>query len=146
MSIQDIREKLSSLGDKERAVNSKHYLKSQYDFYGIRVPELRKVAKDIKLDFSSSLKLFDELWNSNNHEEMSLALFLISRFKTRDEIWDFLLSRLGKAKSWDHIDELSSHTLGVILERNLNLTSDIKKLSNSRNPWFRRTSIISTCR
>ncbi|MCX6748622.1 MAG: DNA alkylation repair protein [Candidatus Pacearchaeota archaeon] len=144
MNISEIRARLSSLGDKERAVNSKRYLKSDYDFYGLRVPELRKVAKEIKLDFNSSLKLFDQLWNSGNHEEMSLALFLINRYKKSPEVWDFLVSRLAKAKSWDHIDELSSHTLGEILAENLSLIPEIKKLFSSKNPWFRRTSIVST--
>ncbi len=145
MNISEIRGRLANLGDSERAVNSKRYLNSSYDFYGIRVPELRKIAKSINLDFNSSLKLFDELWNSGNHEEMSLALFLISKHKKESGVWDFLISRLDKAKSWDHIDELSSHTLGIILANNLNLTSEIKTLSSSRNPWFRRTSLISTC-
>lgn len=146
--LEQIRSKLFSLADKERAENSKRYLKSPYDFYGLKVPEMRKVMKEYKnLEFYSALNLFDELWNSRNHEEMSCALFLLSSYVKEHqlEIWKFLLERLDKAKSWDHVDELSSHILGKILLQRIDLMSEIKKLSESRNPWFRRTSIVSTC-
>jgi len=143
MEVAAIRTILEGLRNPERARVSKRYLKSDYEFYGVSVPKLRKIAKSIDLDFDSSLKLFDELWNSGNHEEMSLGLFLISKFENPG-VWDFLVARLDKAKSWDHIDELSCHTLGEILANNLRLTSDMKTLANSDNPWFRRASMVST--
>jgi len=143
--LAQIRNKLNSLENKQRAEKSKSYLKSQYSFYGISVPELRKIAKECKLEFLPSLNLFDELWNSGNHEEMSLALFILGKYVKKHplEIWKFLLERLEKAKSWDHIDEISGHILGDILANNISLTPDVKKMALSRNPWIRRTSIVS---
>lgn len=146
--IEEIRAKLFGLADKERAENSKRYLKSPYEFYGLKVPEIRKIVKEYKnIEFYSALNLFDELWKSGNHEEMSFALYLLSSYVKEHptEIWKFLLERIEKAKSWDHIDELSSHILGKILLERIDLISDIKKLSESKNPWLRRTSIVSTC-
>lgn len=145
--LEQIRAKLFSLGNKERAENSKRYLKSNYEFYGMKVPEMRKIIKEYKnLDFYSALNLFDELWKSGNHEEMNCALYLLSHYVDKHplEIWKFLLERLDKAKSWDHIDDLSTHILGKILAERLDLMSEVKKLGESRNPWFRRTSIVST--
>ena len=146
MEIQQLRNKLKSLENKERAEKSKSYLKSPYEFYGISVPELRKIAKECKLKFYDTLNLFDELWNSGNHEEMSLALYILGKHIKEQplEIWEFLFERLEKAKTWDHIDEISCHILGEILANNISLTSEIKKMSESRNPWIRRTSIVST--
>jgi 3-methyladenine DNA glycosylase AlkD len=148
LEIEEIRAKLFGLADKERAENSKRYLKSPYEFYGLKVPEIRKIVKEYKnIEFYSALNLFDELWKSGNHEEMSFALYLLSSYVKEHptEIWKFLLERIEKAKSWDHIDELSSHILGKILLERIDLISDIKKLSESKNPWLRRTSIVSTC-
>jgi 3-methyladenine DNA glycosylase AlkD len=145
--LEQIRAKLFYLADKERAENSKRYLKSDYEFYGLKVPEMRKIMKEYKnLDFYSALNLFDELWNSRNHEEMNCALYLLSHYVDKHpiEIWKFLLERLDKAKSWDHIDDLSTHILGKILAERIDLMSEIKKLGESRNPWLRRTSIVST--
>jgi len=145
--INQIREELRKLGSRERAVNSKRYLKSPYEFYGLKVPEIRSVAKRYKnMEFHSALNLFDELWQSGNHEEMSFALFLLGSYvkKYSEQIWKFLLERVEKAKTWDHVDELSSHILGTILAGDMRLMNEIKPLSESRNPWLRRISIIST--
>lgn len=147
--IQKIRQELASLGDKERAENSKRYLKSQYAFYGVRVPVLRKIAKRYKnIEIYESYNLFDELWKSGNHEEMNLAIFILANQKKKFnlETWDFVIKRLERAKSWDLVDILSSSILGEILLKNLQLISEVKKMAESKNPWIRRTGIISTCR
>lgn len=147
--VEKIRQELASFADKKRAENSKRYLKSDYAFYGVRVPQLRKIAKNYKnIDIYESYNLFDELWNSGNHEEMNLAIFILGQQKKKFnlETWKFVIQRLGRAKSWDHIDILSSSILGEILANNLQLISEVKQMAESRNPWIRRTSIISTCR
>ena len=147
ISINELRNKLASMGNNKKAEKSKSYLKSAYEFYGIGVPELRKITREYKnLEFNSALGLFDELWNSGNHEEMSLALFILGNYvkKHPNEIWKCIVERLGKAQSWDHIDELSSHILGKILAGNISLMPEIKKMAESRNHWIRRTSIVST--
>lgn len=146
--INLIRAEFAKLGNKERAENSKRYLKSPYEFYGLRVPEMRKIVKKYKeMEFHSALNLFDELWNSGNHEEMCFALYFLEGYvkKHSEYIWKFLLERIEKAKTWDHVDELSSHILGPILADDIRLMPEIKRLSESRNSWYKRISIISTC-
>jgi 3-methyladenine DNA glycosylase AlkD len=146
--VLEIRKQLLKLIDPARAKQSKSYLKSDYSFYGITVPKLRQIAKQFKdLGVYETYNLFDELWNSQNHEEMSLALYLLQNKKKNFslETWDFLFknNRLEKAKSWDHIDEISSHLTGEIFLNNPNLQPEIKNLSQSKNPWMRRLSIVS---
>lgn len=146
--IEKIRSELNSLKNPKKAELSKKYLKSPYSFYGITVPQLRKVAKQYKnLGIYETFNLFDELWNSGNHEEMSLALFLLTNHKKKFnlEFWDFLTKpeKLSKFKTWDHVDEACSHTLGEILAANTPLNTQIKQFSESRNPWIRRISIVS---
>lgn len=147
-ALEQIRGELHSLKNAKLAENYKRYLKSPYKFYGLRVPQLRKIAKHYNsLSISETFSLFDELWNSGNHEEMCLALFLLTNHKKQFsmQFWDFLTKpeRLNKFKTWDHVDEASSHTLGVILTDNPQLNTEIKKFSESRNPRIRRISIIS---
>jgi len=148
IEINEIRKELQSNANPTLAVNYKRYLKSQYNFYGLRVPMLRKIAKKYKnMSIYDAMNLFEELWNSGNHEEMNLGIFLLQNYKKQFnlELWHFLMKRIEKAKSWDHIDILCSGILGYILRDNINLTSEIKKLSESNNPWMRRASIITTC-
>jgi 3-methyladenine DNA glycosylase AlkD len=145
--IEHIREELKKSGNDEKAVFNKRYLKSPYEFYGLRVPEIRNIVKKYKnLEFNSALNLFDELWNSGNHEEMSFALYILGNYvkKHPDYVWKFLLERIEKAKTWDHVDELSSHILGVILAEDMRRMNEIRPLFESRNPWMRRISIVST--
>jgi 3-methyladenine DNA glycosylase AlkD len=145
--INNIRQELARMGDKERAENSKRYLKSPYSFYGLRVPEMRGIVKKYKeMEFHSALNLFDGLWNSGNHEEMCFALYFLENYvkKYPEYVWKFMLERVEKAKSWDHVDELSSHILGKILAEDMRLMNEIKPLSESKNPWLRRISIVST--
>lgn len=147
MTIEKIHEELLKLGKKERAEYNKRYLKSPYSFYGLRVPEIRKIVKDYKdIDFPSATILFEQLWNSGNHEEMSLALFLLEKYvkKNPNEVWKILTKNIEKAKTWDHIDELSAHILGEIVNANYEFAKEIKEFSESKNPWLRRTSIVST--
>lgn len=144
-----IRQELQSLANPAIAEHSKKYLKSPYNFYGIRVPQLRSIAKKYKrININSSYSLFDELWKSGNHEEMELAIFILQNQKKNFnlETWRFIIQRLEKAKSWDHIDYLSTMILGEILAKNLSLTAETKQMAESRNPWIRRTSIVSTYR
>jgi 3-methyladenine DNA glycosylase AlkD len=146
--LDRIRAELFSLKNPAKAEIVKKYLKSPYAFYGITVPQLRKIAKQYKdMSIYDTFNLFDELWNSGNHEEMCLALFLLTNHKKKFnlEFWDFLMKpeRISKFKTWDHVDEACSHTLGEILVNNVHLNSELKKMSESRNHWERRISIVS---
>jgi 3-methyladenine DNA glycosylase AlkD len=147
MEIEQIRKKLTELGNKERAEGSKRYLKSPHNFYGNKIPDLRQISKEFKdLDFYQALNLFDELWNSGNHEEMWLALYILTFHVKKHplEIWDFMMKRLDKANGWDLTDEMSGHILGPILADRIDLISEVKKLSENKNPWLRRISIITS--
>lgn len=146
--LEQIRAELHHLKNPQLAENYKKYLKSPYTFYGIRVPELRKIAKRYKdLKIQNVYSLFDQLWTSSNHDEMNLALFLIQNYKKQYdlELWQFLMDekRLEKLKTWDHVDALCTGILGYILLNNSHLQSELKQLSTSTNPWLRRVSIVS---
>jgi 3-methyladenine DNA glycosylase AlkD len=144
--IEQIRAEFHSMKDEKRAEASKRYLKSQYKFYGLKVPEMRKVMKEYKnLEFNSALKLIDELWNSGNHEEMNSALYLLQNYSIKHsvEVWKFLVPKFSMATSWDLVDEMSCHITGVILTEHIELIGEFKKMSESKNPWIRRISIVS---
>ncbi len=145
--IEEIREQLKSISKPEKAEFIKRYLKSPYSFYGICTPDSRNLAKGYRnRNMYEVYNLFDELWNSGNHEEMSLAIHIIQQYRKNFNIetWKFLKSRLNKAVTWDHIDYLATDIFAEILKDNIYLMSEIKELANSRNPWERRLAIEST--
>lgn len=147
--IKEIRRRLKELADAKIANHSKKYLKSPYNFYGVRVPQLRRLAKEYKsIGIYDAYNIFDELWNSGNHEEMELALFLLQNHKKQFslEMWDFLMkgehSRVEKACTWDHIDYLGTGILGHMVADRMELNPEIKQMTQSKNPWMRRLSIV----
>ena len=146
-SLGQIRKKFKKLGSKDKAAKIKKYLKSSYDFYGVSVPDVRSISKELRnLEFQSALDLSDKLWYSKRHEEMLLALFVLV-FHVKQypsEVWKFMVDRLEKANTWGLTDEISAHILGPILTENLSLKNEIIKLSESKNPWLRRTGIVAT--
>lgn len=146
--LTEMRQQLIKLANPLIAKHSKNYLKSDYAFYGIRVPQLRKIAKSYKnIEIYDALNLFDELWNSGNHEEMNLAIFIVQNHlkKLNQKAWNFLMNpqRIEKAKNWDHIDYLGTSLIGTIILNNPQFNAEIKTLAQSRNPWMRRLSIVS---
>ena len=147
MEIEQIRKKLIRLRDKKRAIREKGYLKSPYEFYGVSLPNVRLISKEMKnIEFNHALKLIDKLWNSGKHEEMWLALHVLAYHVKEHgaEAWKFMMKRLSKAETWDLTDEMSGHVLGPILAGDTSLINEIKKLSESKNPWLRRISIVTS--
>ncbi len=114
-------------------------------FLGIRVPELRKIARrnrNIPLDSCS--KLLDSAY----HEERLLALFiLVLKFEKGDEslrkaVFDLYFEKLDRVNNWDLIDSSAPHIAGAWL-------ADKKKdilytLALSDNLWERRIAILAT--
>lgn len=144
----EVKRQLKKLSDKHFAENIKRYLKSPYEFYGIHVPEIRTLAKHLhkEHELKEFYRVFDRLWNSGYHEEMSLALYTLQLYEKEFDIttFQFLKPKLEDIKSWDQIDAVSSFIMGKILVRDPRLEKEILKLSKSKNFWIRRIAIVST--
>ena len=81
MTVQEIRTRLRKLGNKQRATDSQRYFKTRAGeygegdmFLGIRVPELRKLAKEYQ---GITLTEATQLLRSAIHEERLLALLIL---------------------------------------------------------------------
>lgn len=149
--LLDIKKEVKSKGTKERAQVAQRYFKTgkgQYGegdiFYGITVPESRKLAVKYK---DIPLKDIEQLLKSKIHEERLIALLiLVHNYKVnpenREEIYNFYLSNTQYINNWDLVD-LSSHKIvgQYLLDKNRDI---LYKLSKSSNLWEKRISIIST--
>ena len=143
-----LKRQLKKLSNKQFAEDIKRYIKSPYQFYGIRVPEIRILAK--RLHDEHSLKdfypIFNKLWKSGYHEEMSLALYALQLYENDFDMktWRFLKPKLKDIKTWDQIDAISTFILGKILLKYPELEKELLKLSKNKNFWLRRIAIVST--
>ncbi|MFA7707530.1 MAG: DNA alkylation repair protein [Candidatus Pacearchaeota archaeon] len=143
-----LKRELKRLSNKQFAEDIQNYIKSPYEFYGIRVPEIRILAK--RLHEEHSLKefynIFNKLWKSGYHEEMSLALYTLQLYEKDFDLntWKFLKTKINDIKSWDQIDAISTFIIGKILLKEPKLEKEMIRLSKDKNFWMRRIAIVST--
>jgi len=143
---------LKNLGDPKRVKDYAWFFKTgpgEYGegdkFLGIRVPILKKVARQFKdLSFSDIRKIL----KSDIHEHRFVALkILVIRYKDADDIQkkkivDFYLSNTKCINNWDLVDTSASYILGdYLLSKDKSI---LYKLAKSKSIWERRVAIIST--
>jgi 3-methyladenine DNA glycosylase AlkD len=152
MSVKEIKKKLKSIGNKEKARKHQSFFKTgpgEYGegdmFLGVTVPELRKLAKEYKTIGPNEI---NQLLQSPIHEERLLSLFLlIHRYSKGDEpekkrIYELYLKNAKFINNWDLVDSSAGHIVGAFLfGKSKNPLYDLVK---SKNLWKRRISIIST--
>lgn len=114
-------------------------------FYGVTVPQSRKVAKEF---FELSLPEIKKLLFSKIHEERLIALvILVSQFQKGDEtkkekIYNFYLQNAQRVNNWDLVDTSAHKIVGAyLLDKN---PSILITLARSKNMWERRIAIIAT--
>ncbi len=148
MTGHKLKRQLKKLSNKQFSEDIKKYIKSPYEFYGVKVPELRTLARRLheEHELKEFYRVFNKLWNSGYHEEMSLAIYALQLYKEEFNLntWKFLKTKLKDMKSWDQIDIIGTNIIGNILIKYPSLEKEIIKLSKSKNIWMKRLSIVST--
>jgi 3-methyladenine DNA glycosylase AlkD len=152
MNAQDVHERLRGLGNPEAAAFAAGYFKTgpgQYGdgdvFLGIRIPVLRRVAKDCHV---LPIAQVVELLRSAIHEERLLALLLLVWRASRDEglerkkIYELYLAHTRFINNWDLVDSSAPTIVGGHLAQRSRKPLD--RLASSQSLWERRISIIAT--
>jgi 3-methyladenine DNA glycosylase AlkD len=150
--LEEIHGKLRNLGNAEKAKILRGFFKTgpgEYGegdvFLGIKVPVLRKLAKEYSdLDDQSVLKLLQ----SAIHEERLLSLLILTRKYCRgtDEekkkIYGMYLTNTPHINNWDLVDLSAEHIVGHFLMKRSR--QPLHKLAKSSSLWERRIAILAT--
>ena len=152
INIEAIWKRLNELSNKEYAVVSMRFFKTgpgEYgegdQFVGIRVPTLRKLAKEFK---DLSTRDAQILLSSPIHEARLLSLLLLMHHyanggeTTKRKIHEFYLAHTRFVNNWDLVDLSAEHIVGDYLR--LQDKSPLYRLALSRDIWRRRISILAT--
>lgn len=152
MKAEAIQKELKRLGSKEKAKVLQGFFKTgpgEYGegdcFLGIKVPELRKLAKKHQ---AISIREIDQLLKSSIHEERLLSLFmLVRRYSKGDDaeqkmIYELYLKHTKFVNNWDLVDGSAEHIVGAFLRGRSK--KPLYSLAKSKNLWERRISIMST--
>jgi len=152
MIVAELEKELSSLEDSHTASFLKRFFKTgpgEYGegdlFRGIRVPVLRKLAKEYQ---SLTLGETEVLLRSSYHEDRLLALLILVRAYLRgddavkEKAFDLYLKNTQFINNWDLVDSSAAQIVGAFLwdkDRDV-----LYRLARSSDLWERRIAIIAT--
>jgi 3-methyladenine DNA glycosylase AlkD len=152
MTVQQIKKRLKQLANKEKAEILQRFFKTgpgEYGegdvFIGVKVPDLRKVAKDFR---DIAIKNVIILLESAIHEKRLLALLmLVSKYvkgneTAKKEIYKLYLKKTTFINNWDLVDVTAQHIVGdYLMDKN---KSPLYRLTKSKDLWERRIAVMAT--
>ena len=139
---KEIIEKIKQFSEPNFAEWIKPFLsitdESEEKVIGVRVPILRKLAKEYR---DISYNILQELLESSYHEAKSLAVFimLIKSKKEPLKVCEVYLKNLKYINNWDLIDYSAPH----IVAPNIDIKT-LEELANSDYLWANRVALVST--
>ncbi len=158
MAVKKIREELVKYISQKQKKNYQRFFRviteegeKKDKFIGVRVPDLRKIAKRfVGLIDKDLLKLL----RSEVHEERLLALLVLveenekaiksgNRLKQK-KIVNLYLRNKGWVNNWDLVDLSAHYILGRAVFDRLKPRSILTELVNSSSMWDRRIAIIAS--
>ncbi len=152
MSFQEAKKALRAHANAKHAEHHQRFFKTgpgEYGegdiFLGLRVPQVRAVAKEFK---GLSLKDLTRFLKSPIHEDRLFAIFVLvhqyQKAKGDDAtaLVDFYLAHTDRINNWDIVDASAHKILGhYLLERPRKV---LNQLVRSKNLWERRIAMIAT--
>jgi 3-methyladenine DNA glycosylase AlkD len=152
MRAREIQLRLSRLANSHSAAFLQSFFKTgagEYGegdrFRGIRVPVLRKLAKEYQgLTLAESQRLL----RSAYHEDRLLALLILVRAyekgndAVKRKVYNLYLKNVRFINNWDLVDSSAPQIVGAFLWDNDR--DALYRLARSRNLWQRRIATIAT--
>jgi 3-methyladenine DNA glycosylase AlkD len=149
-TIAAIEESLQAAGTADRAAGEKRYLKSDLDFLGATVPQVRRQAliwlrayPDLELD--QLRRLVQALWRRRVHELRSFGIELLVGRVDLLTAGDLQLVEwiLNRANTWAHVDPVAVQIAGPLVERHPHLAGALDRWASDDNFWLRRSALLA---
>jgi 3-methyladenine DNA glycosylase AlkD len=146
-----LTEELRAVGDPDRAVQEKAYLKSELEFFGESVWEIRRVAKAFvggakPLAHDDLTALVEALWAEPVFERRMASVVLLELHPKLLGPADLpLIERLlRESLTWALVDALSTDVVGGILARSPDEARPVlDRWSTDSDFWIRRASLLA---
>jgi 3-methyladenine DNA glycosylase AlkD len=149
-----IEQRLRAVATPERAIQEKRYLKSDLDFLGATVWQIRAAVKEIAREqhdptHDGLVALVEELWAAPIHERRMASVLLLDRFSELLTVEDLpLIQRLVReSRTWALVDFLAGDVLGALLVREPAAVSRVMdRWAIDDDFWVRRASLLAELR
>ena len=146
-----IESELRQTGTPERAAAEKRYLKSNLNFIGSKLGDMRRLAKatteDEQLEHDDLFALVRELWRKPVFERRMTAVVLLelhgSELVTNDLSIIEVLIR--ESKTWALVDGLAGDVVSTIALRH-RIKQRLDRWSVDDDFWIRRSSLLAELR
>jgi 3-methyladenine DNA glycosylase AlkD len=154
-----VAESLRPLGTPERAAQGKRYLKSDLEFLGVTVPDLRREVKEAArryaaeagggaragLDREAALAWAIALWREPVHERRAAAVEVLRLAVRRLGAGDLALveALIRQAGTWAFVDPLACDIAGVIALRDPAAWPRIDAWAADADFWVRRSALLA---
>lgn len=149
-AVRELVDCLSAHAQPENAAKMNAYFKQQFEFLGIRKPELAALTKTWVKERGARRtddlpELIQELWSLPGREYQYVALLLLTRqarYLRREDI-EWLEALVVRQSWWDSVDPLAADVLGAYF-RNFpeTIAPYTEKWIRSDPMWLRRTALL----
>ena len=148
-----VAEALRAAGTAQRAVQEKRYLKSELEFYGVTVPELRRVVTGAVrwypgLDEAGMVAWAVALWGEPAHERRMAAVEILTLAAPRLGAGELaVVERLVRESgTWALVDGLAGNVAGEIALRDPRSWPVIDRWAADADFWVRRSALLALLR
>jgi 3-methyladenine DNA glycosylase AlkD len=149
-----VTEELRPLGTTERATQEKRYLKSDLEFFGVTVPDIRRVVKAAArrypaLDAPAMTAWAAALWREPVHERRTAAVEVLTLAAPRLAGPDLAtVERLVRESlTWAYVDGLAGNVAGEIALRDpAGAWPRIDAWAVDEDFWVRRSALLALLR
>jgi len=145
---ESIRTALASAADPQRAPGQQAYMKSALPFYGVALPEVRRLTKAAagRTDAAALRATAMELWDeASRREERYAAMHLLGLRALRADpaVVPIVEHMVRTGQWWDITDELAHRLAEALDARPLETTMLVREWSVDGDFWVRRVAILS---
>jgi 3-methyladenine DNA glycosylase AlkD len=149
-----VTDALRPLGTPERAAQEKRYLKSDLEFLGVGVPDLRRVVKAAVrarpgLDPAQMVAWAVGLWREPVHERRAAAVEILTLAAPRLAASDLATVErlLRDSYTWAYVDALAGNVAGEIALRDpAGAWPRIDAWAVDEDFWLRRSALLALLR
>ena len=142
-AVAEIERQLARAGTAERKRVAEWYFPTRLAVAGVAVPDLRWIARSIKVAPGEVLPLARALAKSGGFETRAVAYELVARNKT--PLDTRTVEELGRGNdNWGLVDSFSVLVAGPAWRTGAVSDAAVRKWARSRDRWWRRTALVST--
>ena len=137
-------------GDEEYLKGMEMVVPGAGKVYGIRVPALRSMAKQVVRQYKENDDALAEIaeasWNVHSREHELVGVFILGDMRglAPSERWDYGTRFLPQVTNWESCDQLCAALLGQALAEDPGCMDQLEGWVENENFWVRRAALVAT--